>query len=111
MRAFGWVDFGLVMVVSLAGMADLPRGFSYLDQPHPVALVIAACCWAACSVAARVGRARNVRTWLLRPVSLRVVALVVVFAISSLAAWQTDRHNRELWKKELGTATSTTVSH
>ena len=93
-RSLGWVAFAVLMGVSFASMADVPRGGVPDDHAHVAALVLAAACWAACFAVSRWARATGRAGRSFRPVVLRVAALVAVAGISVFVAWHADASTR-----------------
>ena len=108
LRSFGWVLFGLIMVVSFGSLVNLPPGMDEFDQWHPLALTAAVAACALCWAVARFARPRHVRTWPFRPVTLRVVAMLSAFAISWLAIWQAEQQNQKWIKGHVGNTSATT---
>jgi hypothetical protein len=85
------------MVTSFAAIVNLPRGFANADRSHPVALLSAVTCCVGCWALRRWASATQRVSWLLRPATLRLLALVLVFGIAVFVNWQAERDLRAGW--------------
>src|SRR4051794_13049184 len=95
------------MVGSFGSLANLPPGMDEFDQWHPLALTAAVAACALCWAVARFSRQRGVSTWPFRAVTLRVVAMLSAFAVSSLAIWHAEQQNQKWIKDHIANTSAT----
>jgi K+ transporter len=85
------------MLTSFASIVNLPHGVANDDKAHPVALVIAVLLCVGCWAMRRWARGTRRVSWLLGPVTLRMLALVLVVGINAFVNWQEERDMQASW--------------